>query len=208
MANAPRQAGAIVIAGHFGFAAMVKSREPQVPLWSLMLACQWMDVLFVPLFALGIERIVAVDPAAGPHPGYGEAVIYADYTHSLLGALVIAATFGLVATWRWGRRNGIVLAAVVFSHWVLDLLVHRADMPILPGNLEDLPRLGLGLWRLPAAAVLVEFALVVLGSYLYWRAAAKALRGAGERETKRATRLAALMLVSGFVTLGLNLFGM
>jgi hypothetical protein len=208
VAHAPREAGANVIAGHFGFAAIVKSREPQVPLWSLMLACQWMDVIFVPLFALGIERIVPVDPAAGPHPGYGLGVIYADYTHSLLGALVIAATFGFVAAWRWGRYNGIVLAAVVFSHWVLDLLVHRADMPVLPGNLGDLPRVGLGLWRLPAASAAVELALVVLGTYLYWGAAAKTLRDAGEHTTKRATRLAALMLAAGLVTLGLNLVGM
>ena len=108
------EAGALVIAGHFGFAAVVKSREPQVPLWSLMLACQWMDVLFVPLFALGIERIVPI-ATAGPHPGYGEGIIYADYTHSLLGALVIAVTFGLSAAWFWGGRNGAVLAGAVLS---------------------------------------------------------------------------------------------
>ena len=196
-----------MIAGHFGFAAAVKSREPQVPLWSLMLACQWMDVVFVPLFALGIERIVPV-AGAGPHMGYGEGVIYADYTHSLLGALVLAAGYGLVSAWRWGRRNGVVLAAVVFSHWALDLVVHRADMPILPGNAGDFPRLGLGLWSAPAAAALVELALVLVGAYLYWRAASKALRDAGERSSMRATRLAALVLVSGLMTLGLNLVGM
>jgi hypothetical protein len=196
-----------VIAGHFGFAAMVKSREPQVPLWSLMLASQWMDVVFVPLFALGIERIVPI-ASAGPHPGYGEGVIYADYTHSLVGALGIAATYGLVFAWRWGRRNGGVLAAVVFSHWVLDLLVHRSDMPIVPGNAGNLPRLGLGLWRFPAATASIELALVMLGTYFYWRAASKALRDAGEPTTKKATRLAALMIASALLTLGLNLIGM
>ena len=196
-----------MIAGHFGFAAIVKSREPQVPLWSLMLACQWMDVVFVPLFALGIERIVPV-ANAGPHLGYGEGVIYADYTHSLLGALCLAAGYGLVAGWRWGRRNGVVLAAVVFSHWVLDLVVHRADMPILPGNAGNLPRLGFGLWSTPAASAAVELALVVLGTCLYWRAAATVLRDAGEKNPKRATRIAVLMLVSGLMTLGLNLAGL
>jgi hypothetical protein len=196
-----------LIAGHFGFAAAVKSRAPQIPLWSLMLACQWMDVLFVPLFALGIERIVPV-AAAGPHPGYGEEVIYADYTHSLVGAAVIAVTYGLVAGWRWGRRNGAVLAGVVLSHWVLDLVVHRADMPILPRNAGNLPRLGFGLWRMPAASAAIELVLVVLGTYLYWRAATRVLRNAGEHTTKRASRLAGLMLVSGIVTLGLNLVGM
>ena len=51
-----------------------------------------------------------------------------------------------------------MLAAVVFSHWLLDLIVHRADLPILPGNAGDLPRLGFGLWKVPAASILVELA--------------------------------------------------
>jgi hypothetical protein len=50
------------------------------------------------------------------------------------GMVALAALFGLVATRPWGRRAGIVLAAVVFSHWLLDLIVHRGDLPILPGN--------------------------------------------------------------------------
>jgi membrane-bound metal-dependent hydrolase YbcI (DUF457 family) len=61
-------------------------------------------------------------------------VIHADYTHSLLGALVLSALFGAVAGWRWDRRSGVLLGAVAFSHWVLDLIVHRPDLPILPGN--------------------------------------------------------------------------
>jgi hypothetical protein len=58
-----------MIAGHFGFAAAVKSRERRVPLWALMLATQWLDVMFVPLLAMGIERI---DPVPGTSGGpYG-----------------------------------------------------------------------------------------------------------------------------------------
>ena len=195
-----------MIAGHFGFAAMVKSRTPAIPLWSLMLASQWLDVVFIPLFALGIERMVPI-ANVGPHPGYGEAIIYADYTHSLVGALILAATYGLVASWRWGRRNGAVLAGVVFSHWVLDLLVHRADLPLLPGNVGNFPRFGFGLWATPAASAIVELGLVGVGTYLYRRAASKALRDAGEASGARATRLAGIMLVSGLLTLGLNLAG-
>ena len=45
-----------MIAGHFGFAAVVKSRERAVPLWALMLAAQWLDVLFIPLFVMGVEH--------------------------------------------------------------------------------------------------------------------------------------------------------
>jgi membrane-bound metal-dependent hydrolase YbcI (DUF457 family) len=83
------------------------------------------------------------------------------------GALVIAAVFGLIAAIPWGRRCGIVLAAVVFSHWLLDLIVHRGDMPILPGNLGDLPLLGFGLWRFPTAAITSELVLVVAGAFFY-----------------------------------------
>src|SRR5919106_3829027 len=155
-----------MVAGHFGLAAGVKATERQAPLWALMLATVWLDVLFGPLFAMGIEDLETL-----PGGGYGKVIIHADYTHSLVGAAILAALFGLVAAVPWGRRIGIVLGAVVFSHWLLDLVVHRADMPILPGNLGGLPRLGFGLWRTPAASALIELAIIAVGSYLYWRAA-------------------------------------
>ena len=64
-----------MIAGHFGFAAAVKSRERQVPLWALMLATQWLDVVFVPLLLLGVETLT---PVPGTRGGYGEVIIHAD----------------------------------------------------------------------------------------------------------------------------------
>ena len=73
-----------MIAGHFGFAALVKSRERQAPLWALMLSTVWLDIVFVPLFLAGIETIELVP---GTHGGYGAGIIHADYTHSLVGAL-------------------------------------------------------------------------------------------------------------------------
>jgi hypothetical protein len=96
-----------VIAGHFGFAAAVKARERQAPLWALMLACVWLDVVFVPLFAAKVETISV---APGTTGGYGSAIIHADYTHALFGALALSALFGSVAAARWGRRTGMILA--------------------------------------------------------------------------------------------------
>src|SRR5262245_927095 len=119
-----------MIAGHFGFAAAIKASERQAPLWALMLASQWLDVVFAPLVGAGLEGL---SPVPGTHGGYGQVVIRADYTHSVVGALGLAALFGLGAAAWWGRRTGGVLGAVVFSHWLLDLIVHRGDMPILPG---------------------------------------------------------------------------
>ncbi len=192
-----------MIAGHFGFAAIVKSREPRVPLWSLMLATVWLDIIFIPPFVAGIETL---KPVPGLHGGYGENIIHADYTHSLLGALVISALFGLMFGVRWGKRCAIVLAFVSFSHWLLDLIVHRHDMPILPANAGNLPRLGFGLWQFKPASAIVELVLVILGALLYWMAA-RTVTAHAHRGRNRAIMTAALILVCGLTILALDIHG-
>lgn len=189
-----------MIAGHFGFAAIVKSRKPQVPLWSLMLATVWLDIVFIPLFLLGIEKM---KPVAGLPGGYGQNLIYADYTHSLVGALILSALFGLLFLFRWGRLCAVVLAFVSFSHWLLDLLVHRSDMPILPANLGNLPRFGFGLWQFKTGSVLAELLLVILGAACYWIAARAATAG-GPKGRTRAMISAALILLGGVAVLVLD----
>lgn len=62
---------------------------------------QWLDVVFVPLFLLGVEHI---SPVHGTNGGYGQVIINADYTHSLIGALALSALFGLASANRWGAR--------------------------------------------------------------------------------------------------------
>ncbi|MEU8634860.1 permease [Amycolatopsis sp. NPDC048633] len=181
-----------MIAGHFGLAAAVKAGRPAIPVWTLMLATAWLDVVFVPLYLSGIETVDG--------EGYGGGVIHADYTHSLVGALVLAALFGAVASHWLGREVGLILGGVVFSHWLLDLVVHRADLPILPGNAGDLPTFGFGLWRLPAVSAVVELLMLVIGIGLYWRAAAK-------RDPKRARTLGLSAAAFGVVTLAADLLG-
>jgi hypothetical protein len=183
----------VVIAGHFGFAAGVKARTPEVPLWALMLACQWLDVVFLPLYAARIEHLTPIEGG-----GYGKVIIHADWTHSLLGALILSAALGAF----WRGRARVVIAAVAFSHWVLDLIVHRADMPFLPANAFDLPRLGFGLWRWPVAAAAIELLLVAGGGTLYWRAALAT--GAG----RQADVAGVAVIASGLTTLALNLAGL
>jgi membrane-bound metal-dependent hydrolase YbcI (DUF457 family) len=186
-----------VIAGHFGFAAMVKSREPTAPLWGLMLATVWLDVVFVPLFVLHVETVQPV------HDGYGGSIIHPDYTHSIVGMILISAVLGLAFLPRWGRRVATVIALVAMSHWFLDLVVHRPDMPVLPGNVSNLPRLGFGLWTEPKIAAVVELALVVLGALMYWRAA-KQVSLAGGRSGTWAAVSAGLAAASGILVLYLD----
>jgi membrane-bound metal-dependent hydrolase YbcI (DUF457 family) len=189
-----------MVAGHFGLAAAVKSRVPTAPLWALMVATQWLDIIFVPLFLLGIETI---DPTDTANPNaYGGGVIHAVYTHSLVGALALSALLGGLAWLRWGRRVGVTIGLVAFSHWILDLLVHRPDLPILPGDRGNLPLLVFGLWQVPVAAGLVELALVVVGAVLYYRAATSLPAVAGlENATQRWRRLVASAVVSGLLGL-------
>ncbi len=160
-----------MVPGHFGFAAGVKSQVPSAPLWALMLATQWLDIFFVPLFLLGIETITPVNPDNSS--AYGGGIIHAVYTHSLVGALALSALAGGLA-WIWrGRRVGVTIGLVAFSHWILDLIVHYPDLPILPGNAGNLPLLGFGLWGARTVAAFLELALVLVGAYLYYRAATR-----------------------------------
>lgn len=186
-----------MIVGHFGLAAGVKSREPQVPLWALMGATVWLDIVFVPLLIAGVETIETVPGTSG---GFGQIIIHADWTHSIVGAVLLSVLAGAAAGLAWGRRAGWIVGGVSFSHWLLDLLVHRADMPILPGNWGDLPRLGLGLWRFPITELVLEAAIITAGAFLYYRAAGAAVAAAGA-SSGRPALIAGLIALGGFAIL-------
>ena len=91
-----------MLAGHFGLAAAVKSREPQVPLWALMLSTQLLGVVFLVLYAFGVETL---GPAPGLKANYGSELANMDYSHSLVGALVISLLGLIITAVFWGRRN-------------------------------------------------------------------------------------------------------
>jgi membrane-bound metal-dependent hydrolase YbcI (DUF457 family) len=193
-----------MIAGHFGLAAIVKSREPETPLWALMLATVWLDIVFVPLYLAHIET---VEPLHGTGLVYGGSIIHADYTHSLVGAILLSGLLGAFAGRLWGSRNGIVVGLVSFSHWLLDLVVHHDDMPILPGALGNLPKLGFGLWQFPIASIIVELSLVLIGAWAYWRASRAVARDKG-RGVVLAPAVSALIALFGMLVLFLDVTGL
>ena len=192
-----------MIAGHFALAAGVKSQERNIPLWSLMLATSWLDVVFVPFYLAGIESMEKAPDASG---SYGGSIIHANYTHSLIGAAVLSFVFGWFFSRRWGERAGIVLGAVAFSHWILDLIVHRGDLPVLLGNVGKLPTLGFGLWRYPGISALIELAMVLAGAWLYWRAA-RDVTASDATLRGRADLSAGLVLVFGLASLAADWVG-
>lgn len=160
-----------MLAGHFGVAGIVKAWRPGIPMAALLVATQLPDLVFAPLSLAGLETMESAAPGLS---GYGSLLITAEYSHSLVGNLLLAVLVGLLVHYflreRWGPDAGLILGSVVFSHWLLDLLVHRPDLPIFPGNAGGFPLLGLGLWEAPAATAVVEGALVLAGVALYtWR---------------------------------------
>jgi hypothetical protein len=154
--------------GHFAIGVATKKLAPTLPIWILLMAPQFMDLLFLPLVALGIE---------GYEPGaYGHDVLEAFYTHSLVGAAVIAAMAYWIGNRFWRDSNGgLILAALSFSHWIIDLFVHHQDLPILPGNLGDLPMLGFGLWNFEYGVFATEVVMAIIASifYVQWARAEK-----------------------------------
>ncbi len=119
---------------------------------------------------------------------------------------MLSALAGGLAWARWGQRVGVTIGIVALSHWVLDLVVHYPDLPILPGNAGNLPLLGFGLWGVPIASAFIELVLVLGGAYLYHRAATSLPASAGldqaalrRRALTASTVVAGLMLLS-FIT--------
>ena len=154
--------------GHFAVGLAAKRMEPRVSLAVLFVAVQFADLLWPVLVALGVEQ-VQIDPGNTPFTPL-DFVSY-PYSHSLVWLIVWGATLGVVYRgFVPDARRGVVvfLAALVVSHWVLDVVTHRPDMPIYPGG----PRIGLGLWYSVPATLIVETALYVFGVWVYGRTTA------------------------------------
>jgi hypothetical protein len=151
--------------GHYGPAFGAKPLERRLPLWLLFLAVQWLDVGWSVLVMLGVEKLRIVK---GFTQGSSLDLYYMPFTHGLIGAVALSAALGaVVALFYRNRRTAIVLvvAGAVFSHWVLDLVVHVPDLPLLDNSF----RVGFGLWRHLWLSFPLEIALLVAGASLYAR---------------------------------------
>ncbi|MFP5235807.1 MAG: metal-dependent hydrolase [Acidobacteriota bacterium] len=150
--------------GHIAVGFASKRWAPRTPLVLLVAAPLLADLLW-PLFLLfGIEH-VRIDPGNTRFTPFD----FYDYpwSHSLLAlvfwACIIAGLYAGIARYRAGT---IALWIGVVSHWVLDWITHRPDMPLYPGS----HRYGLGLWNSIAGTMIVELALFAVGIWLYLRA--------------------------------------
>ena len=172
-----------MLVGHFAAGLTAKRMAPEVSLGSLVLAAMLADLVWCACMLAGIEHVRF-------RAGMGAAnyLVATDISvsHSLLTDGVWAGLFAGVFFWRRRDRRGAwVLFAVGLSHWVLDWISHRPDMPLVPGALG---RYGLGLWSSVPATVALEGGFWVLAVIVYARATrAKGWVSAGAYWTVAAT---------------------
>lgn len=154
-----------MFAGHYGPSLAIRAVRPQVPLWLLFIAAQLVDIAWATLVLAGVERVRIVPgfTAASPLDLY-----YMPYTHSLVAAVLWSlglaiACKGLYRSWAWAAAAAV--GAVVLSHWFLDLVVHRPDLPLY----DNAAKVGFGLWNFLALSFAVEALVLGVGLWLYLR---------------------------------------
>lgn len=157
-----------MFAGHYapGFAAQALKHAPSVG--ASFIAVQLVDVACAGFILTGVEH-------ARVTPGYlamSDLELYdMPYTHSLVAALLWSAA-GAIVYRLFDRKNGwpgaLIIGALVFSHWLTDLLVHAPDLALYPGG----PKVGLGWWDIPPLALGSELGLFALGFWFYLAATA------------------------------------
>jgi len=147
--------------GHNAVAFAAKKPAPRVSLGILMGAAMLLDLIWPIMLLLGVEhvRIHKGDTPFTP-------LEFTDYpwTHSLAmaAAWAVAAAIVYLIFSRYGR-GALLVGVCVFSHWVLDWITHRPDLPLYPGG----AKVGLGLWNHPIATIAVESAMFAIGILIY-----------------------------------------
>src|SRR5688572_23332743 len=149
--------------GHFAVGLASKKLAPQTNLAWLLAAPLFLDLLWPIFLIAGIEHATLVKDAPTPFLVLG--LDHYPWSHSLVMSLVWSAAMAVVY---WAatrdRRGASVIAAGVFSHWVLDFVTHRPDMQLAPGVPTEV---GLGLWYSVVGTIATEAAMFIVAVVLY-----------------------------------------
>ena len=150
--------------GHYALAFGAKKIDKLPSLAIMFVAVQLLDLLW-PIFVLTGLETFEIEP--------GNTVITPlnftsyPYSHSLLMAVIWATLFASgYFLFTKKKKSSILLAFLVLSHWILDFITHRPDLPLSP--FSDL-KVGLGLWNMPTAEIVLEIGLFIIGVYLYFK---------------------------------------
>ena len=149
--------------GHYALGLASKKIDKAPSLAVMFIAVQLLDLLWPVFVLLGIETF-EVDPGNTKMTPLN--FTHYPYSHSLLMSLVWGLLFGLIYyAITKNKKGSLLLFALVFSHWVLDFLSHRPDLPMSPFSGI---KLGLGLWNHPIVESVLEIGIFVVGAVLYY----------------------------------------
>jgi membrane-bound metal-dependent hydrolase YbcI (DUF457 family) len=150
--------------GHFAVGFASKPLAPKANLGWLIAAPLFLDLIW-PVFLLFGSETVRIEPGNTAFTPLN--FVHYPISHSLATAAVWSVLFGLLY-YLFGRyKLGALVAGIgVFTHWLLDTVVHRPDLPLYPGSET---KIGFGLWNSIPATVLIEGLLFILGFGIYWK---------------------------------------
>lgn len=149
--------------GHFAAGLAAKKFDERPSLGTMFIATQFIDLLWPFLLLFGIER-VKIDPGNTAFTPLD--FIYYPFSHGFVSVFIWALLFaGVYYALKKNRKGALVLGGLVMSHWILDFLTHRPDLPILWSGFK----VGLGMWNSVIFTLIFEGALFTGGAYLYMK---------------------------------------
>lgn len=155
-----------MFAGHVGAAMAIARADRRVNLGALVFAAVFLDFVLWLLVLVGWESVsIPANFGATHQPEF-----VFPYSHGLLASIGWSALAGIATVlWHPGLlqpkgRAGALVAAAVFSHWLLDALVHAPELPVAGAGSA---KVGLGLWQTMPAALAIEGLIAVAGLYLF-----------------------------------------
>lgn len=150
--------------GHYALAFAGKKIDKVPSLAIMFIAAQLLDLLWPIFVLLGIETFeIEVGNTAMTPLNF----TFYPYSHSLMASIVWAVLFSMgYFLFTRNRKGSVVLGFLVFSHWILDFLTHRPDLPLSPFSSA---KVGLGLWNMPAIEMIIEISLFLAGVFLYYK---------------------------------------
>lgn len=150
--------------GHFGTGFAAKGVEKKISLGTLFLASQFVDLLWPILLLLGLESVKIEPGNTAVNPLN---FIWYPISHSMFSVIIWGILFGIVYYLiKKNTKGSILLGALVFSHWLLDLLTHRPDLLLFPWS--DY-KVGLGLWNSYAGTVIIESLIFIVGVVIFYK---------------------------------------
>jgi hypothetical protein len=185
-----------MFAGHIGAALVIGRVERRVNVGVFVGAALLLDLVLWLLVLLGLESVVIPSSFTSTH----QPEFVFPYSHGLLAAVLWSAVAGAPAflacsdrpALKW--RAAVLIAAAVVSHWLLDALVHRPEMPLTDSTSR---MVGLALWNSLFAALGVEALVVAVGLYLF-------VPGSGLSRSRSVTLTVLTLVILFFTVAGMT----